>query len=106
MPLALTLLLLLGWFVLPFPWFWTAAVTVIVLLPLMAAAGWQLINKPEDVTLTSHFIEVGVSIRDFLIRFIFRNKLFKEGPDSACRFIEKYILVFRKLWFFLSLFLT
>jgi cellobiose phosphorylase len=71
MSLALTLLLLLGWFLLPFPWFWTAAVTVIVLLPVMAAAGWQLINKPEDVTLSSHFIEVGISVRDFLIRFIF-----------------------------------
>ena len=71
MPLALTLLLLLGWFLLPFPWFWTAAVTIIVLLPVMAAAGWQLINKPEDLTLMSHLLEVGVFVRDFLIRFIF-----------------------------------
>ena len=71
MPLALTLLLLVGWFLLPFPWFWTSAVTIIVLLPLMAAAGWQLINKPDDITLTSHFVEVGISVRDFLIRFIF-----------------------------------
>ena len=71
MPLALTSLLLLGWFFLPFPWFWTGAVTIIVLLPVMAAAGWQLINKPEDLTLTSHLVEVGVSIRDFLIRFLF-----------------------------------
>src|SRR5215204_4116687 len=29
MPLALTLLLLMGWILLPFPWFWTAAVTII-----------------------------------------------------------------------------
>ena len=69
--LALTLLLLMGWFVLPFPWFWTAVVTVIVLLPLMAAAGWQLINKPEDITIHSHFVEVGTTVRNFLIRFIF-----------------------------------
>lgn len=70
-PLALILLLLMGWFILPFPWFWTSVVTIIVLLPLMAAAGWQLINKPEDVTLNSHFVEVGITVRDFLIRFIF-----------------------------------
>jgi hypothetical protein len=70
-PLALTLLLLVGWFVLPFTWFWTAVVTIIVLLPLMAAAGWQLINKPEDVTVGSHFIEVGISVRNFLTRFVF-----------------------------------
>src|SRR4030095_14948133 len=70
-PLALTLLLLVGWFVLPFSWFWTAVVTIIVLLPLVAAAGWQLINKPEDISISSHFIGVGVSVRNFLIRFIF-----------------------------------
>ena len=69
--LTLTLILLMGWFVLPFPWFWTAVVTIIVLLPLMAAAGWQLINKPRDITLTSHVFEVGLSVRDFLIRFVF-----------------------------------
>jgi cellobiose phosphorylase len=71
MPLALTLLFLVGWFLLPFPWFWTSSVTIIVLLPVMAAAGWQLIHKPDDITLTSHFVEVGISVRDFLIRFIF-----------------------------------
>ncbi|MGZ3853480.1 MAG: glucoamylase family protein, partial [Flavisolibacter sp.] len=70
-PVALILLLLMGWFILPFPWFWTAVVTIIVLLPLMAAAGWQLINKPEDITIQSHFVEVGITVRNFLIRFIF-----------------------------------
>ncbi|MGZ3881910.1 MAG: cyclic beta 1-2 glucan synthetase, partial [Flavisolibacter sp.] len=70
-PVALILLLLMGWFILPFPWFWTSVVTIIVLLPLMAAAGWQLINKPEDITIQSHFVEVGITVRNFLIRFIF-----------------------------------
>ena len=70
-PLALTLLLLMGWSILPLPWLWTAAVTIIILLPLMAAAIWQLINKPEDITINSHFTEVGVSVRNFLIRFVF-----------------------------------
>ena len=70
-PLALTSLLLVGWFVLPFSWFWTAVVTIIVLSPLMAAAVWQLINKPEDISLKLHAIEVGISVRNFLIRFVF-----------------------------------
>src|SRR6187399_2291633 len=70
-PLALTLLLLMGWSILPLPWLWTAVVTIIVLLPLMAAATWQLINKPEETTITSHFIEVGISVRNFLMRFVF-----------------------------------
>ncbi|MEJ7912289.1 MAG: cyclic beta 1-2 glucan synthetase, partial [Chitinophagaceae bacterium] len=71
LPLTLTLLLVAGWTILPFPWFWTAAVTIIVLFPLMAAAGWQLINKPEDLTVPSHLYEVGTSIREFLVRFMF-----------------------------------
>lgn len=71
LPLSLTLLLLLGWTILPFPWFWTLTVTLIVLLPVMIAAGWQLIHKPVDLTLNAHFLEVGTTIRDFIIRFIF-----------------------------------
>jgi hypothetical protein len=31
----------------------------------MAAATWQLINKPEEITITSHFTEVGISVRNF-----------------------------------------
>ncbi len=70
-PAVLTLLLLMGWCVLSLSWFWTSVVTVIVLLPLMAAATWQLINKPDDITITSHFIEVGISVRNFVTRFVF-----------------------------------
>jgi cyclic beta-1,2-glucan synthetase len=70
-PLALVFLLLMGWFVLPFPWFWTLVITIVILLPLMAAAGWQLINKPEDIAFNAHFVDVGITVRDFLIRFIF-----------------------------------
>jgi cellobiose phosphorylase len=70
-PLALISLLLMGWLILPFPWFWTAVFTIIVLLPLMAAAGWQLVNKPKDIAADAHIIEVGITVRDFLIRFIF-----------------------------------
>jgi len=70
-PPALILLLLVGWFEAPFTWFWTFVVSITVLLPLMTAAGWQLINKPKDVTVTSHFVEVGISVQNFLIRFVF-----------------------------------
>ncbi|HET6721702.1 MAG TPA: glycosyltransferase family 2 protein, partial [Chitinophagaceae bacterium] len=70
-PLVLTLLLLVGWCVLSLSWFWTSVVTIIVLLPLAAAATWQLLNKPDDITITSHFIEVGISVRNFVTRFVF-----------------------------------
>lgn len=71
LPISLVLLLVLGWSVLPYPWFWTLTVTFIILLPVMAAAGWQLIHKPLDLTLKAHLLEVGISVRDVLIRFIF-----------------------------------
>ncbi|HXI00691.1 MAG TPA: glucoamylase family protein [Sphingobacteriaceae bacterium] len=71
LPLSLILLLIMGWLVLPFPWFWTLTVTIIVLLPVMAATGWQLLNKPPELTLNAHLLEVGTSLRDVLLRFIF-----------------------------------
>ncbi|HMK16894.1 MAG TPA: glucoamylase family protein [Chitinophagaceae bacterium] len=91
-PLALTLLLLLGWCVLPLSWFWTAVVTIIVLLPLMAAAAWQLINKPDDITITSHFIEVGISVKNFLIRFVFGLAVL---PHEAYKNIDAIV---RTIW--------
>ena len=100
-PLALTLLLLIGWCVLPLSWFWTAVVTVIVLLPLMAAATWQLINKPDDITITSHFIEVGISVRNFLTRFVFGLAVLPyeayKNTDAIVRTLWRLIISRRKL---------
>ncbi len=101
MSLSLTLLLLMGWFILPLPWFWTAAVTVIVLLPVMAAAGWQLINKPEDLTIDSHLFEVGIAVRDFLIRFVFGLAVLPyeayKNLDAIVRTNWRMIITKRKL---------
>lgn len=71
LPLSLLLILLLGWSILPYPWFWTLAVTIIVLLPVMAAAALRLIHRPEDIDLKAHVSDVGRSVRDVLIRFMF-----------------------------------
>ena len=71
LPLSLLLILLLGWTILPYPWFWTLAVTFIVLLPVMVAAVLQLVRRPEDLDLQAHISEVGSSVRDVLIRFMF-----------------------------------
>ncbi len=71
LPLSLLMFLLMGWSILPFPWFWPLAVTIILLLPDIAAAGWQLIHKPIDLTVKAHLSEIGISVRDVLIRFIF-----------------------------------
>jgi cellobiose phosphorylase len=53
-PAALTLLLLLGWTVLPSAWFWTLAVIGIILMPSLIASGLNVLQKPGDVTLGQH----------------------------------------------------
>ncbi len=51
---ALTLLLLLGWTVLPSPGFWTLSVIGIVLMPSLMASALNVLRKPVDVTLRQH----------------------------------------------------
>ncbi|WP_164126062.1 GH36-type glycosyl hydrolase domain-containing protein [Sphingobacterium luzhongxinii] len=71
LPQTLITMLLMGWTILPFPWLWTLTVSFIILLPVMAAALWQLLHKPIDLTLNAHLKEVATSVRNTLIRFIF-----------------------------------
>lgn len=71
LPLSLLTILLMGWTILPFPWFWTLAVTFIVLLPVMMSALLQLIQRPEDMNLKAHATDVVTSVRDVLLRFMF-----------------------------------
>jgi len=59
-PLALTLLLLLGWTVLPLPWFWTLSVMGIILIPPLITSLLELLQKPGDVLLSQH-ISVALS---------------------------------------------
>ena len=51
---ALTLLLLLGWTVLPAAWFWTLAVIGIILIPSLITSALNVLQKPGDVTLGQH----------------------------------------------------
>lgn len=88
MPLALMLLLLAGWFILPFPWFWTLTVTIIVLLAVIAAAGWQLLNRPDDVSVKAHVKETVVVLRDICIRFIFDISVL---PFQAYRYTHAFL---------------
>ena len=52
---ALTLLLLLGWTVLPAAEFWTLAVIGIVLIPSFISSALSVLQKPIEVTLRQHF---------------------------------------------------
>src|SRR5207344_3247376 len=51
-PAALTLLLLLGWTVLPRAWLWTLAVIAILFLPCASAFILDLLRKPDEVVLS------------------------------------------------------
>ena len=53
-PSALTLLLLLGWTVLPSAWFWTLSVLGIMLAPSLIISIMDLLQKPDDVLLGQH----------------------------------------------------
>jgi len=59
-PAALTLLLLLGWTLLPAAWFWTLSVTGIILIPSLMGSVLEVLRKPRDVTLGQH---LGASAR-------------------------------------------
>ena len=66
-PPTLTLLLLLGWVILPSAWFWTLAVIGIVLIPSLVGTALKLFQKPMDITLGRHFAATARSgYRDFV----------------------------------------
>ncbi|MDP3469471.1 MAG: glucoamylase family protein [Daejeonella sp.] len=88
LPLSLLLIFILGWSVLPKPWFWTLAVTIIILLPVMAAAFLQLFRRPEDLDLKAHVAEVSNSVKEVLLRFMFGIAVL---PYEAYRFTDAII---------------
>ncbi len=53
-PIVLTALFILGWTVLPSSWFWTLTVAALLLLPSFLFSGWNLIQKPEEVSISHH----------------------------------------------------
>lgn len=88
LPISLLLILVLGWSILPKPWFWTLAVIIIILLPVMAATFMQLLRRPEDLDFKAHVSEVGNSVREILLRFAFGLAVL---PYEAYRFTDAII---------------
>ncbi|MEO6894177.1 MAG: cyclic beta 1-2 glucan synthetase, partial [Ginsengibacter sp.] len=62
-PIALTLLLLVGWIFLTSSLFWTLTVTVIIIFPIFVASFWSALNKPENVGIKYHITN---SFRDLV----------------------------------------
>jgi cellobiose phosphorylase len=53
-PIALTVVLLLGWTILSSPWFWALAVIGIILIPTLITAVVSIFQKPKDAILRQH----------------------------------------------------
>jgi cellobiose phosphorylase len=70
-PLALTLLLLLGWTVLPWPWFWTLLVIGIILIPSLITSLVDIFKKPSDVLLGQHLAATMHSLGRCLSQTVF-----------------------------------
>ena len=93
-PAALTLLLLLGWTVLPSAWFWTLAVIGIILIPSLMTSALNVLQKPGDVTLGQHlaaavrsagrhFAQAAIHARMPALRSVFQS-----GCDGAHRLAD------------------
>ncbi len=57
-PVALLLLLMLGWFALPHPWLWTLCAIGAVVMPPCVIAVVAIFRRPQDVRLTQHLTTV------------------------------------------------
>ena len=68
---ALTLLALAGWTALPSPWFWTASIFGIVLIPSLIASFMDLLKKPGDVLAGQHLADAARSVRRGITQAIF-----------------------------------
>ncbi|MCW3090577.1 MAG: glycosyltransferase, partial [Ferruginibacter sp.] len=55
-PGSLLILFLFGWIFSPAPWFWTLAVTLIIIIPSIVHLIWELCWKPSDVLFVQHLI--------------------------------------------------
>ena len=55
-PIAITLLIISGWLLLPKAGWWTLMVSLIIVLPAVAVSVWDVIRKPRDVIFRHHLI--------------------------------------------------
>jgi len=70
-PIALTVLLLLGWLALPSPLFWTMTVSAIIVFPIVIQSLWDTIRKPKDVVLEHHLRNSVRNAGDITVKTLF-----------------------------------
>ncbi len=70
-PIALTALLLLAWFFLPSPLFWTIAVSGLIIFPIFITTVWDTVKKPKDVVLKYHIKNSIKNLADVTVKTLF-----------------------------------
>ncbi|MGD0168369.1 MAG: glucoamylase family protein, partial [Smithella sp.] len=68
---ALTLMILLGWTLLPSAWFWTLAVLGIILLPALIMSAISIFQKPRNVIWSHHLTSAANKAGNNIIQTVF-----------------------------------
>lgn len=70
-PLCQLMLLLFGWTLSSMAWFWTLAVTLIILLPSLVNFLWELYRKPTDVVFMQHLVYTSrTALENFVLQIL------------------------------------
>jgi cellobiose phosphorylase len=89
---ALTLMILLGWTLLPSAWFWTLAVLGIILLPALIMSAIGIFQKPRNVIWSHHLTSAANKAGNNIIQAVFALICL---PHEACFHTDA---IARTLW--------
>ena len=95
-PIALTLLLLLGWALLASPGIWTWAVIGIFLIPPLIASGLEMFHKPSEVLFSQHLAAVRDVVIQSLAQAIFTLACL---PYEAYFSLDAIVRTLGRMWF-------
>jgi cyclic beta-1,2-glucan synthetase len=70
-PVALTILILLGWIILPSSLFWTVVISGIIVAPVFITSIWDIIRKPKEVILIHHIKNSARNIAGIFVKTLF-----------------------------------
>lgn len=94
-------LLILGWFILPDPWFWTLVILTLFFLPTLCVAALSLGRKPTDVILKQHLAGAAATTARHLAQALFSlTCLIEEARytlDAILRTVYRNLISHRRL---------
>jgi cyclic beta-1,2-glucan synthetase len=70
-PMALTVLLLCAWMILPSTLLWTLVISIIIIAPMFINIFWDTIRKPKNIILKHHIRNSAKNIADIFIKTLF-----------------------------------